>query len=401
MRIPAIVYVLALGAFALITTEFGVIGILPQISEAFRITIDRAGWLLSGFALVIALLGPWMTLLFSKVNRKFSLSLVLFAFFLSNIASVFSPTFNVLLLARLLPAFVHPVFWSIAMSVAAASVETKRSSRAVSIVFTGFSAGIVLGVPMASFVAGSYGWEGAFLVFSVLNAVALIAHLILIPSMPVTRRLSFGSQLGVLRKPILWLNLALQVLLTAAVFSIYAYMADYLKIVTEMDVRSISLMLFLFGTAGFFGTLAAGSLMGPYLSATASGFMALFAPTLFLIFLFGQSYPVAVVLVVIWGFVHAPAVPLCQALILRAAPEAPEFSNSLFNSFGNLGLTAGTMVGGFFISFLGIRVLPLASISLLAVAALVFLMERRLYARQGRAQEKPRLNQANVCSCRL
>src|SRR3979411_2079085 len=117
MRIPAIVYVLALGAFALITTELGVIGILPQVSEAFGITIDRAGWLLSGFALVIALLGPWMTLLFSKVNRKFSLCFVLSVFFIANVASIFAPNFGILLLTRILPAFVHPVFWSMAMSV--------------------------------------------------------------------------------------------------------------------------------------------------------------------------------------------------------------------------------------------------------------------------------------------
>jgi predicted MFS family arabinose efflux permease len=390
MRIPAIVYVLALGAFALITTELGVIGILPQVSEAFGITIDRAGWLLSGFALVIALLGPWMTLLFSKVNRKFSLCFVLLVFFIANIASVFAPNFGILLLTRIIPAFVHPVFWSVAMSAAAASVEPRRSSRAVSIVFTGFSAGIVLGVPIASFAAGADGWQAGFIVFSVLNAVALVAHLILLPSMPVTHRLSFGSQLGVLRKPILWWNLVLQIVLTAAVFSIYAYMAEYLKVVTEMDVRSISLMLFLFGTAGFFGTLAAGWFMGLHLSATASGFMALFAPTLLLIFLFGQSYPLAVVLVVLWGFVHAAAIPLCQALVLRAAPEAPEFSNSLFNSFGNLGLMGGTMIGGLFIAFFGIRVLPLVSIALLAVAAVIFLLERRLYARRGR----PALNAA-------
>jgi predicted MFS family arabinose efflux permease len=159
MRIPLIVYVLALGAFALITTELGVIGILPQVSEAFGITIDRAGWLVSGFALVIALLGPWMTLLFSKVNRKVSLCVVLFIFGLSNIGSVCATNFNVLLLTRMIPAFVHPVFWSVAMSVAAASVDPKRSSRAVSIVFTGFSAGIVLGVPIASFAAGSDGWQ--------------------------------------------------------------------------------------------------------------------------------------------------------------------------------------------------------------------------------------------------
>src|SRR5258708_13934986 len=136
------------------------------------------------------------------------------------------------------------------MSVAAASVESKRSSRAVSIVFTGFSAGIVLGVPVVSFGGGEGGWEAGFIVFSVLNAVALVAHFFLLPSMPVTHRLSFGSQLSVLRKPLLWWNLVLQVVLTAAVFSIYAYMAEYLKVFTEMVVRSSSLMLFLFGTAG-------------------------------------------------------------------------------------------------------------------------------------------------------
>src|SRR5260370_11699252 len=150
MRIPAIVYVLALGALALITTELGVIGILPQVSEAFGITIDRAGWLLSGFAWVIALLGPWMTLLFSKVNRKFSLCFVLFVFFIANVASVFASNFGILLLTRILPAFVHPVFWSMAMSVAAASVLPKRSSRAVSIVFPCFFRGIVHASPISS-----------------------------------------------------------------------------------------------------------------------------------------------------------------------------------------------------------------------------------------------------------
>src|SRR5258708_18665921 len=184
------------------------------------------------------------------------------------------------------------------MSVAAASVESKRSSRAVSIVFTGFSAGIVLGVPIASFAAGSDGWEAGFFLFWCLDAVALVAPLSLLPSMPVPQRLSFGSQLSVLRKPLLWWNLVLQVVLTAAVFSIYAYMAEYLKVVTEMDVRSISLMLFLFGTAGFFWTLPARWLHGLYLASTAHRFIALFPPTLLLLFLLRQRHAVPVVLVV-------------------------------------------------------------------------------------------------------
>jgi len=381
MRIPGIVYVLALGAFALITTELGVVGLLPQVAQAFAISIEQAGWLLSGFALVIALLGPWMTLLFSGVNKKWSLCFVLLVFVIANIASIFAPTFNLLLLTRIIPAFVHPVFWSIAMSVAAASVEPRRASRAVSIVFTGFSAGIVLGVPIAAFFAGNGGWQKGFEIFALLNVLALVAHLWVLPSMPVSERPALAAQLGVLRKPTLWGNLILQVVLTAAVFSLYSYMAEYLKVVTEMQATSISLMLFLFGAAGFFGTLVAGWLMGMHLSATTAGFLTLFAPTLLLIFIFGTNYPVTVGLIVVWGFIHAAAIPLCQALVLRAAPEAPEFSNSLFNAFGNLGLTAGTMVGGLSISMLGIHRLPLVSLTLLAGAAVIFGLERYLMGR--------------------
>lgn len=381
MRIPLMVYVLALGAFALITTELGVIGLLPQISEAFGISIERAGWLLSGFALVIALLGPWMTLLFSGVNRKVSLSAVLLIFAAANLGSVCATDFSTLLLLRIVPAFVHPVFWSVAMSMAAASVGPEKSSRAVSIVFTGFSAGIVLGVPLASFAAGMDGWQAGFKVFCGLNLIALFAHLLCLPSMPVTGQLSFASQLGVLKIPRLWWNLLLQVVLTASVFSIYGYMAEYLRVVSGMNARVISLMQLVFGTAGVVGTLCAGALMARHLSITVVGFMVSFALTMVLIFVYGRDYHSVVIMVVLWGFVHAAAVPLCQALILRAAPQAPEFSNSLFNSFGNLGLTGGTLIGGMFIAAFGIGQLPLASLGLLSVAAVVFAVERRWVVR--------------------
>lgn len=385
MNIPTAVYVLAPGAFALITTELGVIGLLPQISEAFGISISQAGWLLSAFALVIAFCGPWMTLLFSGVDRKVCLCLVLALFSVSNIASALSPSFIILLVTRVIPAFVHPVFWSVAMSVAATSVEAKLSSRAVSVVFTGFSAGIVLGIPIASLAAGFGGWQAGFLVFGALNLIALAVHVIVLPKMPVKERLSFSTQLGVLKKPRLWWNLTVQVLLTAAAFSIYSYMAEYLKTVSRMDAGSISLMLFIFGAAGVLGTLVAGWLMGLRLTATAFGFTILFASTMALLYLSGDSYPAAVLLVLVWGLVHAAAIPLCQALVLRAAPEAPEFSNSLFNSFGNLGLTAGTVAGGYFIATYGILELPLASIGIIACSGIALLVERRLNSIRERA----------------
>jgi MFS transporter, DHA1 family, inner membrane transport protein len=376
---PALLYVLALGAFGLITTELGVIGILPQLSQAFGVSIQTAGWLLSGFALTIALAGPAMTLLFSRIDRKTSLCLVLALFVFSNIGSAVAPSFGWLLALRVLPAFLHPVFWSVAMSVAAASVAHERASRAVAIVFAGMSAGIVFGVPLASLAASQAGWSAAFLAFGTLNLVALVAHLLLVPRMPALRYRSLGEQLGVLRKGALWWNLALQVAMTAAVFSIYGYMADYLKEVTGLSAHMIGAMLFLFGLAGVGGTLAAGRLMGFHLTRTLVGFLAAFAPVLLLVFLVGDSPAATIVLVLIWGLVHAAAVPLCQAIVLRAAPEAPEFSNSLFNSFGNIGIASGTTLGGFIIAAFGIADLPLASLALLAIAALIFAVERARY----------------------
>ena len=364
---PALLYVLALGAFGLITTELGVIGILPQLSQAFSVSIQTAGWLLSGFALTIAVAGPAMTLLFSRIDRKTSLCLVLALFVFSNIGSAVAPSFGWLLALRVLPAFLHPVFWSVAMSVAAASVPPDRASRAVSIVFVGMSAGIVFGVPLASLAASQAGWSAAFLAFGALNLIALVAHLRLLPPMPALGHGTFGRQLDVLRKGALWWNLALQVVMTAAVFSIYGYMADYLKEVTGISARMIGAMLFLFGFAGVGGTLIAGRLIGVHLTRTLAIFLAMFAPVLLLVFLFGHILAATIALVLIWGIVHAAAVPLCQAIVLRAAPEAPEFSNSLFNSFGNIGIALGTTLGGSVIASFGIANLPLASLALLAV----------------------------------
>ncbi|WP_197435649.1 MFS transporter [Agrobacterium vitis] len=383
---PFRVYVLALGAFSLITTEFGVIGILPQLADAFGVTIAQAGWLLSGFALAIAVAGPWMTLLFSGINRKTSLCLVLSLFVASNIASIYATDFALMFMARILPAFFHPIFWSVAMSVAASSVQPDNAPKAVSIVFAGLNVGTVIGVPIASLAADAQGWQAAFAVFAILNLTALLAHCLLLPSMPVVQRMSLGAQVGVLRKPILWWSLALQVLLVAAAFSIYSYIAEYLKAVTSMDGRSIGIMLFLFGGAGFFGTLFTGWLVSKDLTRTVYGFIGALGLTLLLLFFFGEHYTPTVVIVVAWGFIHAASFLLGQTLITRAAPEAPVFSNSLFASFGNFGLTVGTFVGGQAIANFGIRTLPLSSVGLLTVTAFVFFIAQ---ARQRASASSP------------
>lgn len=172
------IYIMALGAFGIITTEFGIIGIMPAIAKHFAISIDTAGWLLSGFALTIALTGPFSVLLTSKINRKWMMSLVLFIFVLSNILSAIAPSFTVLMIARILPAFLHPVFWAVATVAAARQVEPKDAPKAVSVVLAGLSVATVLGVPLTTYVAELINWKASF------GCRVLLTSLLLPPCRP-------------------------------------------------------------------------------------------------------------------------------------------------------------------------------------------------------------------------
>lgn len=375
---PIRVYVLALGAFSLITTEFGIIGMLPQLAEAFGVTVEHAAWLLSGFAITIALSGPFMTLLFSGVNRKLAFGLVLACFVAVNLVSALIDNFNTILVLRILSALLHPVFWSVAIAVAAASVPEKDSPRAISIVFAGLSAGTVLGVPLAAYFTDGYGWQAGFLTFAVLNGVSLVALIALLPSLPVTERLSFASQLGVLRKPALWANLVVLFLIMASTFAIYGYFAEYMTEVVGLSGARISVMLLLFGVAGFVGNLAAGRLIGVSLPGTVFAFIIGLAAILAILGISGGAATAIALIVIVWGFIHSAGFLLGQSIVGRVTTEAPEFGNALFASLGNAGVAVGTFLGGIVIAGIGTQSLPFATICLLALTAVGFVIAQRL-----------------------
>ena len=160
-----LIFIFTIGVFGIINTEMGVLGILPLLAEKFSISIAQAGLLVSLFALAVAAAGPVMPLLFAGIDRKRVMLLVLSVFVLGNLISVFTDNFAVMLLARVVPAIFHPVYCSLAFSVAAASVSPEAAPRAVAKVIVGVSAGMVLGVPVSSFIAGSFSLTAAMAVF--------------------------------------------------------------------------------------------------------------------------------------------------------------------------------------------------------------------------------------------
>lgn len=369
------VFILTVGVFGIINTEMGVVGILPLIAEHFQVTVPEAGWTVSAFALVVAVSAPVMPLLFSGINRKKVMLLALGLFTLSNVISMFTSNFTVLLVSRILPAFLHPVYVSMAFTVAAASVSKEKAPKAVSKVFIGVSAGMVLGVPVTSFIASEVSFSMAMLFFTVVNALVFIATFLFIPSMPVTERLSYGAQLRVLKKTITWHSIIAVTLINGAMFGFFSYMSDYLKTVTEVSYQVISVVLLIYGLANIAGNVLAGKLLSVH--ATRSIVVVPFVLLVFYICLFvwGEWLAAAAIIISVLGVLAGMSSNNMQYMITEAAPEAPDFANGLFLLSANLGTTVGTAVCGIFITAFGTRYSVIGALFFLAVS-IVFVFLR-------------------------
>lgn len=366
--------ILTIGVFSIINTEMGVIGILPMIAEHFAVNISMAGMLVSLFALGVAISGPIMPLLFSGVNRKHAMILVLSIFLLSNLISVFTTSFNVLLVSRILPALFHPIYVSLAFSVAASSVSESEAPRAVAKVMMGVSAGMVLGVPIVSYIASVTSLQIAMMFFALVSTISLLATIFFIPSLPVKERMSYGSQLNVLKSSNTWISIAGVVLINGAIFGVYSYISEYLGTVTGISVQVISILLLVYGLANIVGNMLAGKMLAENPLRFVMIFPFLLGAVYILLFFMGQFTMSAAILILVWGVLSGAGANINQYWITSAAPDAPDFANGLFLSATNLGTTIGTMVCGVFIAELGVASIVLGGLLLLALSVLSILI---------------------------
>ncbi|MBE1442267.1 MFS transporter [Paenibacillus sp. OAS669] len=349
-----LILILTIGVFGILNTEMGVIGLLPSIADHFHVSISKAGLTVSLFAIAIAVSGPTMPLLFSGMNRKKVMLLVLGVFVLGNMVSIFTSNFTILLLASIIPALFHPIYCSLAFTAAASSVSKEEAPKAVAKVFIGVSAGMVAGVPIASFINNAVSYDMAMAFFAIVNSIVLLATLIFVPSMPVKERLSYGTQLSVLKKSITWLSIVTVILLNSAVFGVYSYFADYLKTVTAMSPNTISFTLFIFGGANIIGNIIAGKLLTHSALKSVVSFPLLLGAVYTILFFTGPFTVPTAIITFIWGILAGGIMAnINQYLIASAAPEAPDFANGLFISSCNVGTTLGTAIGGLFISEMG------------------------------------------------
>lgn len=377
-----IILILTIGVFGILNTEMGFIGLIPQIAERFGVSTSTAGWLVSIFAIGIAISGPIMPLLLSKLERKKVMIIVLLIFIISNIISVFTTSFTVLLIARVIPAIFHPVYIALAFSVASDSVNSKDAPKAVARVFIGVSAGMVVGVPIVNFLATQFNLSIALSFFALVNIIVLILTLIFIPKMPTKKSVTYGTQLSVLKRPLTWISILVSILFNAAIFGVYSYLTDYLNIVTEAPSHYVSIILFLYGISNILGNIIAGKLLTS-IPQTAI-FLLPFALIIIYVSLFGLGsflIPMAIISI-FWGTLAGISANITQYVITSSAPDAPDLSNGIFLSAVNSGTTIGTFIGGIFITTLGSNYVIMVGILACVINILFILIRNKSFKKQ-------------------
>ena len=359
------IYVLALGAFGIITTEFGIVGILPTISREFRVSIDTAGWLLSAFAITVAVSSPFITSFTTKINRKLLLCLVMSIFVLSNLISAFSSNFEMLMVARILPAILHPLFWNISIAIA----FKNNGAKGVSTVMLGLSLATVLGIPLTTYAVDLFNnWQASFFLSSAISLIAFIGLLLFIPSIPADNTKTIQNQMTILKSPLLWLNLISTICTLAAMFSSYTYLTAYLEQITKMDGAQISIMLLLFGSMGTVGNWLMGLALNRNVLLTARLFLTSLIAVQVLAYYLGGIFIPMVIIVSIWGMIHTGGFLVSNIRTTQSIPHhALEFVNSLLTSSFNIGISLGAFLGGMISVHYGINNVLWVSILLLAI----------------------------------
>ena len=373
-NVKLLIFTLAIGTFSILNTEVGVIGILPVIAGTFHVSTSQAGLLISLFALVVAISGPITPVIFSRFERKRVLLSVLGVFVLSNLVAAFAPNFAIVMIARLIPAVVHPIYTSLAFTIAGEAVSPKESAKAVSRVMIGVSAGMVLGTPITTIIANSFSYTAAMLFFAAVSASALIINWFLLPKMPQTKRTTTSSntthnQSKLLLAPKLWISGLGTVLIGGSLFIVYGYIADFLGAVSQFTSRELSIALFLFGLASIVGNIVAGRL----LTDCPRLLIGLYPWILILVYLgllcLAHATGLLFGLILIWGMVYGIGNNVQQYLVSAALPTTPNLANGLFLSLGIIGTTFGTLLGGSLLAVLGVFYLPMAGIVLLFFTA--------------------------------
>ncbi|CAB4708372.1 unannotated protein [freshwater metagenome] len=372
---PIALFALALGGFGIGLTEFGTIGLLPQIGSDFNISAATAGYLVSGYAFSVALGGVLITIAVTKLERKKVLLCLMSLFIAGNLISGLAGTFSVMMVGRVVSALCHGAFFGIGAVVATDLVDFTKKARALSIMFTGLTVANVLGVPFGTWIGQQFGWRSTFLAISGIGVAAFVAIMILVPiDKPhdlATGPRSIRQELRSFKQRQVWYSLFVTIFGFGGMFGGFTYIAYTLTRVTHFADSSIPYILFLFGIGVFIGNNIGGRSADKHLKATISGYLGALFVILIIFAQVATNKPAAVISILVMGVLGFAPVSAVQMRVMRYASNAPTLASGANIASFNIGNTIGASAGGFLIAQNFGYTSPLWSAAALTLIALI------------------------------
>ncbi|MFB7634510.1 MFS transporter [Streptomyces sp. NPDC056149] len=347
---PLALLALAISAFGIGTTEFVMMGLLPDVADDLGTSVPTAGYLVSAYALGVVIGAPLLTALGSRVPRKRMLVALMAVFTVGNLASALAPTFGLLVAGRLLAGLPHGAFFGVGAVVAARMVHEGRRARAVATMFLGLTIANIVGVPAATLLGQHLGWRATFLVVAVIGLVAMAALARLIPPLPAEARTGLGGELRALGNRQVLLGLLTTVFGFAGVFAVYSYLASMMTEVTGFAAGTVPVVLALFGIGMTLGALAAGPLTDRALRPTLYAALGALAVVLTVFHFVATVKWAALVSVVLIGAVGFLTTTPLQMLVMNKAQHAPTLAAASNQSAFNLANAGGAWIGGLVLS---------------------------------------------------
>jgi multidrug resistance protein len=371
------IFALTIAAYAIGTTEFVIVGLLPTVAADLHITLPLAGLIVSVYALGVTFGAPVLTALTGRVERKPLLLGLMALFIVGNAAAALSPSYEILLVARVLAAFAHGVFFSVGSTIAADLVPEDRRASAIAMMFMGLTVAIVTGVPLGTHIGQVFGWRATFWAVAALGVIALAGIAVLLPNtLRKAPPASLMDQIRVLGSGRLLIVFAMTALGYGGTFVAFTFLAPILQEITGFSERSVSLILVLYGIAIAIGNIAGGRIANSNPVRALVGLFILQAIVLVVLTFTAVSPVLAIITLAALGFLQFGNVPGLQLYVVQLArehrPGAVDVASALNIAAFNLGIAIGAWLGGLVVeSPLGLGATPWVGAILVAGALLL------------------------------
>ena len=370
-RVPSAVYVLAAGIFAMVTSEFAVAGLMPQLAAGLGVDVARIGYLITVFAVAMAVGGPVLTLALLRIRPKAALMVIFAVFLAGNVLAALATTYSVMVVARVISGVASQAFFGIAISLCGQLVDERTRGRAIGVAMNGLMLGTLLGLPLATFAGGHYGWRAAFWTITLLTVLAALLTQFQVRDVGQAERRK-AADFGVFRRPKLLLALVSSTLIIGATFSAFSFFTPILTEVSGFSPDAVPVLLLGYGAATVVGNSIVGRLADRHTMSTLVAGTLLNAVFLTGFALFTDLPAAALAFLLAIGLVGVTMNPAMAVRVQRAGNTSP-LVNTVHSSFITLGVMLGSSVGAGLIEPYGLRA-PIVLGAAMAVGAVLTIL---------------------------